>query len=79
LESLQHRIQQEIYRSYVGREIRVLAERTSTKRSDDMSGHSTCHKVVNFPRAFATEGQVAKVRVTEAKVNSLYGEVLAAA
>jgi tRNA-2-methylthio-N6-dimethylallyladenosine synthase len=79
LESLQHRIQQEIYSGYIGREIRVLAERTSTKSIEDMSGHSTCHKVVNFPRAFANEGQVANVRVTKAKVNSLYAEVLAAA
>jgi tRNA-2-methylthio-N6-dimethylallyladenosine synthase len=79
LENLQHRIQREIYGQYIGRELRVLAERTSTKSETDMSGHSTCHKVVNFPRGFAAAGQITKVRVTEAKVNSLYGELLAAA
>jgi tRNA-2-methylthio-N6-dimethylallyladenosine synthase len=79
LENLQHRIQREIYGQYIGRELRVLAERTSTKSETDMSGHSTCHKVVNFPRGFAVAGQITKVRVTEAKVNSLYGELLAAA
>jgi len=57
----------------------VLAERSSTKSPADMTGHSTCHKVVNFPRGNASEGKVVKVRVTEAKANSLYGEVLAAA
>ncbi len=79
LENLQQGIQRNIYKAYVGREIRVLAERNSTKSDDDMTGHSTCHKVVNFPRGPVTAGQVARVRVTEAKVNSLYGEALSAA
>jgi len=78
LENLQQSIQRKVYDAYVGRETRVLAERNSTKSNDDITGHSTCHKVVNFPRAFVRAGQVATVRVTEAKVNSLYGEVLSA-
>jgi tRNA-2-methylthio-N6-dimethylallyladenosine synthase len=79
LEALQRTIQRYVYRSYVGHTVSVLAERASTKSPADLTGHSTCHKVVNFPRVNATEGQVVSVRVTEAKVNSLYGEVLAAA
>ena len=79
LESLQQRQQQKIYESYLDREVQVLVERRSSKSDRDMTGHSTCHKVVNFPRASVTAGQVARVRVTEAKVNSLYGEILSAA
>lgn len=79
LESRQRVIQQDVYNTYVGQTVRVLAERSSTKSPADMTGHSTCHKVVNFPRGNASEGKVVKVRVTEAKANSLYGEVLAAA
>jgi tRNA-2-methylthio-N6-dimethylallyladenosine synthase len=79
LESLQQRLQQRIYESYLGRQVQVLAERLSVKSDRDMSGHSTCHKVVNFPRASVSAGQVAAVRVTKAKENSLYGEVLSAA
>lgn len=79
LDTLQHNIQRNIYNGYLNREIKVLAERTSTKSDQDMTGHSTCHKVVNFPRARTTEGQVVKVRITETKTNSLYGEVLSAA
>lgn len=79
LENLQRGVQREIYQEYIGREVNVLAERPSTKSIADMSGHSTCHKVINFPRAFAAEGELVNVRVTEAKVNSLYGQVLAAA
>jgi tRNA-2-methylthio-N6-dimethylallyladenosine synthase len=79
LEETQRRRQQKIYRDYVGRSIQVLAERVSTKSADDMTGHSTCHKVVNFPGAAVRPGQLATVRVTEAKPNSLYGEVRPAA
>lgn len=76
LEETQHQLQQKIYENYIGRELRVLVERPSTKSDRDMSGHSTCHKVVNFPRSTASPGEVARVLVTEAKPNSLYGQVI---
>src|SRR5713101_8311262 len=79
LERIQQRLQRRVYQSYVGREVQVLVEKLSLKSDRDMSGHSTCHKVVNFPRAAVSAGQVASVRVTKAKENSLYGEVLSAA
>ena len=76
LEKVQQQRQRRIYDDYVGREIKVLVERVSSKSDQDMTGHSTCHKVVNFPRVATELGQVASVRVTEVKQNSLYGEVL---
>ena len=78
LEETQHRLQQKIYESYLGREIKVLVERPSSKSDQDMSGHSSCHKVVNFPGGSAALGDVVTVRVTEAKPNSLYGQVTSA-
>src|SRR5882724_10230666 len=78
LEENQHRLQQKIYENYIGRDINVLVERSSSKSEQDMSGHSTCHKVVNFPGGTAAPGDVVTVRVTEAKPNSLYGQVAAA-
>jgi len=78
LETTHRRHQQRIYESYIGREMKVLVERPSTKSKTDVSGHSTCHKVVNFPGAAVKPGQVATVRVTEAKINSLYGELVSA-
>jgi tRNA-2-methylthio-N6-dimethylallyladenosine synthase len=78
LESTHRRHQQRIYEGCIGREMKVLVERPSTKSATDVSGHSTCHKVVNFPGATVKPGQVAKVRITEAKINSLYGEVVSA-
>jgi tRNA-2-methylthio-N6-dimethylallyladenosine synthase len=76
LESTQRRRQQKIYDSYPGRTLQVLAERVSSKAECDLSGHSTCHKVVNFPGDSSLLGQVAEVRIVAAKQNSLYGEVI---
>jgi tRNA-2-methylthio-N6-dimethylallyladenosine synthase len=79
LEALQRRQQKTIYESYLGREVNVLAEAVSSKSEADFSGHTTCHKVVNFPTQSIELGEVAKVRITNVKKNSLYGEALAAA
>jgi tRNA-2-methylthio-N6-dimethylallyladenosine synthase len=76
LEQLQKKIQKEIYADYVGRELSVLVERESAKSEFDMSGHSTCNKVLNFPCETGLLGKVVSVRVTEAKANSLYGELV---
>lgn len=73
LEELQRKIQRRIYGDYIGREVKVLVEKESAKSQEDMVGHSTCHKVINFPGKPELKGQVVKVQVIEAKVNSLYG------
>ena len=77
LEETQHLIQQGIYKNYIGRSVDVLVERISSKSQTDMTGHSTCHKVVNFPGDQSMLGEVVKIKVTQAKQNSLYGEVIA--
>ena len=76
LESLQKAIQGEIYGGYVGTEVEVLAEGVSARSRRDLTGHTTCHKVVNFSAGEALAGEILKLRVTEAKSHSLYGEVL---
>jgi tRNA-2-methylthio-N6-dimethylallyladenosine synthase len=73
LETLQKNIQKRIYEEYVGREVRVLVEGESAKSQSDVTGHSTCHKVVNFPGDTSLIGQVVRVGITAAKANSLYG------
>lgn len=75
LELLQKNIQGNIYRDYLGREVSVLVEGESAKSHLDMTGHSTCHKVVNFPGESSLKGQEVKVLVTAAKANSLYGNL----
>ena len=63
-------------RSYVGRTLSVLAERQSSRSKDDLTGHSTCHKVVNFKGDRSLEGEIVDVVVTAAKTNSLYGTLV---
>ena len=75
LEQLQKSIQEEIYKNYVGQKISVLVEGRSAKSESDLTGHSTCHKVVNFPGRPELRGRIVKILVTMAKANSLYGEL----
>ena len=69
-------IQSEIYQGYIGKVVEVLVERFSARSENDLSGHSTCNKVVNFSAGAEYIGKVVKVRVTEAKAHSLCGQLL---
>lgn len=73
LESHQRDIQNRIYKNYVGQTVNVLAEGESARSDEDMTGHSSCHKVVNFNGGSTLKGEIVSVRITEAKRNSLYG------
>jgi tRNA-2-methylthio-N6-dimethylallyladenosine synthase len=76
LERLQMSVQREIYQSYVGSSVEVLVEGLSARSPSDVTGHSSCNKVVNFRGAFDLAGRIVRVRVTEAKTHSLYGEFI---
>jgi tRNA-2-methylthio-N6-dimethylallyladenosine synthase len=76
LESLQMSIQSRIYRTYVGKVVEVLVEGFSARSERDLKGHTTCNKVVNFGASSEYIGKVVKVRVTEAKAHSLFGQIL---
>jgi tRNA-2-methylthio-N6-dimethylallyladenosine synthase len=73
LEELQTSIQTRVCEGYVGRSVSVLVEKQSARSQDDLSGHSTCHKVVNFRAEQAQAGDIVNVLITQAKPNSLYG------
>ena len=73
LEELQISTQARICERYVGRKLSVLVEKQSARSEDDMTGHSTCHKVVNFKAQQAEPGDIVNVLITQAKPNSLYG------
>ncbi len=74
LERAQQGIQDNLYRSYVGRTLSVLVEGESARSPLDVKGHTTCHKVVNFPGGGNLIGQLVDVRISSAKPHSLYGE-----
>lgn len=73
LEELQTSIQTGICEGYIGRNVSVLVEKQSARSEEDMTGHSTCHKVVNFKAQQARAGEIVNVLITQAKPNSLYG------
>lgn len=77
LERTQRQVQNRLYGDYVGRSVSVLVEGESARSAADVTGHSTCHKVVNFSGEVNLCGQIVDVTITEAKPNSLYGRAAA--
>lgn len=62
--------------SFLGKTIKVLVEKISAKIKNQYSGHSSCHKVVNFSGSPDLLGKIVDVRITQSKANTLFGEVL---
>lgn len=73
LEETQKKIQRRIYDGYVGKVLKVLVEGESARREADLTGHTTCNKVINFHGGPELIGRLVEILVTEAKSNSLYG------
>lgn len=76
LERLQKGIQKNIYNSYIGRIVSVLIEGESQRSEEDVTGHTTCNKVVNFKGDHQLIGKIVPVRITQTKTNSLYGQLV---
>jgi len=76
LEELQESTQNKIYCGYISRTVSVLVERESARSNQDMTGHSTCHKVVNFKARKSRPGEIVDVLISQAKPYSLYGELV---
>jgi tRNA-2-methylthio-N6-dimethylallyladenosine synthase len=76
LEKIQKTIQNNKLKSYVETTLQVLAERPSAKDPMELTGHSTCHKVINFRGGRDLLGKIIDVRITDVKSNTLYGVVV---
>jgi tRNA-2-methylthio-N6-dimethylallyladenosine synthase len=63
----------------VGNIERILVEKPSRKRADQLSGRTGNNRVVNFDADPALIGEFVDVRITEALPNSLRGELVTAA
>jgi tRNA-2-methylthio-N6-dimethylallyladenosine synthase len=79
LERIQKSIHNQNLQRYLARSISVMPEKRSTKSDNDLTGHSTCHRLVNFRGSSDLLGKIVDVKITEVKANSLYGEVVNAA
>ena len=75
LEKLIRFNQRNIFESYLNRTVEVLVEKVSNKDKAELSGHTTCQKVVNFKSSDELLGQIVRVKITETKTNTLYGEL----
>lgn len=75
LERVQRKRQNLGLQRYKNKTVKVLAERTSALSADDLTGHSTCHKVVNFKGSKVMLGQILDVKILTIKTNSLFGAV----
>jgi tRNA-2-methylthio-N6-dimethylallyladenosine synthase len=75
LESFQKPLQETILRGHIGKRLEVLAEGVSAKNPDELTGHSTCHKVVNFRAGKEQLGSILSISITDSKINSLNGVV----
>jgi tRNA-2-methylthio-N6-dimethylallyladenosine synthase len=60
----------------VGNIERILVEKVSRKRTDQLSGRTENNRVVNFDAGPELIGQFVDVRITEALPNSLRGEIV---
>lgn len=56
--------------------LEVLAEGFSAKSDNILTGHSTCHRVVNFEGSKNDLGKIVKVHINECKTNTLFGKIL---
>ncbi|MBC7900523.1 MAG: tRNA (N6-isopentenyl adenosine(37)-C2)-methylthiotransferase MiaB [Saprospiraceae bacterium] len=73
LEAVQKNSQNKTLQRYLGQTLKVLPEKESANYSNQLSSHSTCHKVVNFEASADMLGNVVDVRISDVKANSLFG------
>ena len=76
LQSLQKRIQMEIFEAAIGRNEAVLVDSRSRRREWELSGRTAGNTVVNLAGEPAWVGRTMRVRITAANPNSLRGEAV---
>ncbi|MBK7934392.1 MAG: tRNA (N6-isopentenyl adenosine(37)-C2)-methylthiotransferase MiaB [Acidobacteria bacterium] len=75
LERAQKSSQNNALQRYINQVLKVLVEVGSSRSATGLTGHSTCHKVVNFEGSRDTLGKIVDVKITEIKSNSLFGVI----
>lgn len=73
LEKIIKQTQAEALGRMADKTVEVLAEKLSDKNVGELSGHTTCHKVVNFMGLAGDVGKIKTVKITKVKSNTLYG------
>lgn len=68
--------QMKSFKNLLGQKVEVLAEKISGKSDSQISGHTTCHRVVNFLGSADCLGKVLSVKIVECKTNTLFGVLI---
>jgi tRNA-2-methylthio-N6-dimethylallyladenosine synthase len=76
LEKLQKAFQQISLQKQLNQTLDVLVESLNNKIDGQLTGHTTCHRVVNFTGNADLLGKIVKVKITEIKSNTLFGVLL---
>src|SRR3989338_3092870 len=72
---LQNAISKKINQHYVGGTQEVLVERNDRMATRRWMGRTSCHKIVNFTGKKTSIGDIVRVEVTKANINSLEGNL----
>ena len=75
LQALQKEITLKKNRLLVGKTMKVLVEGESKLDKTELTGRTTCNRVVNFPGDKGLTGSMVDVTITDAYANSLRGEL----
>jgi tRNA-2-methylthio-N6-dimethylallyladenosine synthase len=76
LEEVQKRNQVNALNRCLNKKLEVLVEKTSGKTELELTGHTTCHKVVNFKGSADFLGKIVSIQIIECKTNTLYGKIV---
>lgn len=68
--------QMKSFQNLLGQKVEVLAEKISGKSDSQISGHTNCHRVVNFLGSEDCLGKILSVKLVECKTNTLFGVLI---
>jgi tRNA-2-methylthio-N6-dimethylallyladenosine synthase len=75
LEKVLRQIQRNSLQTLVNQTLEVLVESKNKRDEGILTGHTSCHRTVNFKGSDDLLGKIVKVKILESKVNTLVGEV----
>ena len=76
LEQITRKSQTDALKKFENKIVEVLVEKTSTKNDLELTGHTSCHRVVNFIGDKNSIGSFVKVKIEEPKAFYLSGKIV---
>ncbi len=76
LQNIQKEISEKKNQAVVGQTMRVLVEGVSKKYAYELTGRTSCNKVINFKGDIETTGSIVPVMIERAFTNSFHGSIV---